>query len=73
LFVSAALLLLATADIHFTNISLFGAFESLPIASPLYNAGNLTFVGEILWYIKFGMYDQGMAAACFGKETGSHR
>jgi hypothetical protein len=69
LFVSAALLLIAAADILFTNISLFGTFDLLPIASPLYDAGNLTFVGGLLWYIRFGMYDQGRAADLFRKRN----
>lgn len=65
LFVSVALVLIAAADILFTNISVLGAFDLLPISFPLYNAGNLTFVAGLMWYSKFGMYDHKIAAYLF--------
>jgi hypothetical protein len=65
LFISVALILIAAADIFFTNISALGAFDLIPIAYPLYNAGNLAFVGALLWYNKFGIYDQSSATSSF--------
>jgi hypothetical protein len=65
LFASAALILIAAADILFTNISALGAFDLLTMAFPLYNAGNLTFAGALLWYNKFGIYDHIKATGSF--------
>jgi hypothetical protein len=65
LFASAGLILIAAADILFTNISLHGASDLFAIAFPLYNAGNLTLTGALIWYSKFGMYDQSRAKDSF--------
>jgi len=69
LFASVALVLIAAADILFTNISLLGAFDLLPIAFPLYNAGNLTLAGALIWYSRFGIYDQNKAADSFKEKN----
>jgi len=65
LLVSFALILISAADILFTNISALGAFDLLQISFPLYNAGNLTFAGALIWYNKFGIYDQNRATDSF--------
>jgi hypothetical protein len=62
---SVGLIFIAAADILFTNISALGALDLLPIALPLYSAGNLTLAGGLIWYRKFGIYDQGRAADSF--------
>lgn len=65
MFSSSALILIAVADILFSNISLFGTIDMYKVVFPLYNAGNLTFAGALLWYNKFSIYDQGRAKWTF--------
>lgn len=65
LFISVGLLLIAAADILFSNISLLGTFDLRQVAFPLYNAGNLTFAGALIWYNRFGIYDQSRAIGSF--------
>jgi hypothetical protein len=65
LFVSVALILIAAADILFSNISLLEMFDLYQVAYPLYNAANLTFAGGLFWYSMFGIYDQNRAKVSF--------
>lgn len=65
LFISIGLILIAGADIAFTNASLLMADDLGMIFFPLYNAGNLAFAGALVWYRKFGIYDQNRALAEF--------
>jgi hypothetical protein len=65
LFSSAALVMIAAADILFSNVALFGSVDVYKFAYPLYNAGNLAFFGALLWYNKFGIYDQSKAIGTF--------
>lgn len=65
LLVSVGLLLIAAADILFSNMSLLGTFDLRQVAFPLYNAGNLAFASALIWYNKFGIYDQNRAADSF--------
>jgi hypothetical protein len=58
---SAGLVLIAAADILFTNM----AFDLSSAATPLYSAGNLTLAGALIWYRKFGIYNQGRAIDSF--------
>lgn len=58
LFSSVALSLIAAADILFSNFSLFGTVNVNNVVLPLSSTGNRTFVGALLWYNKFGTYDQ---------------
>jgi hypothetical protein len=62
---SVGLILIAAGDILFTNISALGALDLFPISLPLYSAGNLTLAGALVWYRKFGIYDQGKATDSF--------
>lgn len=65
LFSSVALILIAVADILFSNIALSGTVDVYKIAFPLYNTGNLVFFSALLWYDKFGIYDQIKAIEAF--------
>jgi hypothetical protein len=69
LFVSVGLILIAAADILFSNIMLLGAFDLRQVAFPLYNAGNLTFAGALAWYFRFGIYDQNRAKDSFQEKN----
>ena len=69
LFVSAGLVLIAAADILFSNISLLGMFDLHQVAFPLYNAGNLAFAGALVWYYRFGIYDQNRAKDSFQEKN----
>ncbi len=62
---SVALILITAADILFSNVALFGVIDVYKIAFPLYNAGNLAFVGALYWHSKFGIYDHNNAIAAF--------
>lgn len=65
LFISVGLIMIAGADIAFTNMT-FLMFENLgAIFFPLYNAGNLAFAGALIWHRKFGIYDQNLALTAF--------
>jgi hypothetical protein len=61
LLISIALILIAAGDVLFSNISLLAEFDLSTIAFPLYNAGNLCFVGALVWYNMFGVYDRSRA------------
>jgi hypothetical protein len=65
LFSSVALILITAADILFSNVAFFGVVDVYKVAFPLYNAGNLTFVGALFWHSKFGIYDHNNAIAAF--------
>ncbi|MEW6603275.1 MAG: hypothetical protein AB1351_01135 [Thermoproteota archaeon] len=65
LFSSVALILIAVADILFSNIALFGTADVYRIAFPLYNAGNLFFFSALIWYNKFGIYDKSKVIEIF--------
>ena len=65
LFISIGLIMIAGADIAFTNMT-FLMFENLgAIFFPLYNAGNLAFAGALIWHRKFGIYDHNRALTAF--------
>ena len=64
LFVSVGLILIAGADIAFSNMSLF-QIDLGPVVYPLYSAGNVAFAGALLWYNRFGIYDHGKALTAF--------
>jgi hypothetical protein len=65
LFVSIGLILIAAADIAFSNESLIQVADLGVVTIPLYNAGNLAFAGALLWYNRFGIYDKGKALNAF--------
>jgi hypothetical protein len=65
LFISIGLVMIAAADIAFSNMSLLQITDLGVITFPLYNAGNLAFAGALLWYSRFGIYDQGKALNSF--------
>ena len=54
LLISVALILIAAGDVLFSNISLLAEFDLSTTAFPLYDAGNLCFVGALVWYNTFG-------------------
>lgn len=61
LLISIALVLIAAADVLFSNMSLLAEFDLGLVAFPLYNAGNLCIAGALIWYSIFGVYDRGRA------------
>lgn len=65
LFISIGFILIAGADIAFTNASLLMVDNLGMIFFPLYNAGNLALAGALVWYRRFGIYDQNRALAEF--------
>ena len=67
LFISIGLILIAAADIAFSNESLIHIADLGVISFPLYNAGNLAFAGALIWYSRFGIYDKGKAMNAFQK------
>ena len=67
LFISIGLILIAAADIAFSNESLIQIADLGVITFPLYNAGNLAFAGALIWYSSFGIYDKGKALSAFQK------
>lgn len=69
LLVSVGLILMAAADIAFTNTSLLGSASLSLVYFPLYNAANLTFAGALIWHRKFGIFDEKRAIAAFQREN----
>ena len=65
LFISIGLILVAAADIAFSNMSLLQIADVGVMIFPLYNAGNLAFIGALVWYSRFGVYDHGRALSAF--------
>lgn len=65
LFISVGLILIAAGDITFSNMSLLPTVDLSVVTFPLYNAGNLAFAAALIWYNRFGIYDQNKALNIF--------
>jgi uncharacterized membrane protein SirB2 len=65
LLISIALIITAAADILFSYLTLFELEEIQWISNLLYDAGNMTIAGALIWYNKFAIYDAKKAFKTF--------
>lgn len=69
LFSSSALVLIAAADMLFTNMALLDRMDLSKFAYSLYHAGNLAFAGGLYWYNRFVIYNEKRVMEEFQKQN----
>ena len=65
LLISIALIITAAADILFSYLTLSELEDIQWISNLLYDAGNMTIAGALVWYAKFAIYDASKAFKTF--------